>query len=149
MRDPQRRTIDGVTYECTPLPAGVMLEAFSLLGNIVGPGLGDITSLADLESAVLAALGVTLERLKGRQLVALAELLAKHSRVEKAPGMFVGVGDVFDLHFAGDMDGLISWGRFALEVTFAGFFSKLRERSAARRAASEAVSKSQSISPPG
>jgi hypothetical protein len=128
MRDPLTETIDGRTYEVTPLPAGQALKTLARLLRLVAPALGKPGSLRaagqTLQQVILGGIGGALERLDGEELDALCRELAQTTMVRGGGAPF-RLDAQFDVHFQGDVLGVLRWLRFALEANFGPLFSAL------------------------
>lgn len=128
----QKKEIGGRTYSVTQLGARdgwkVLAKVTALVGaalKALGPGV----TLSGLKSAGAAGVGGMLETvatgLAGEW--ATVELLCKGVQVSTDNGMLVPMPEA-DVWFGGKYEVLAEFLEFALEVNFAGFFTKLASR---------------------
>lgn len=135
--------IDGFVYEVHQLPAseaeeiGAELVAMAapMLGSLFGEGTGSLSvkSLGDFDLKTLgikAAVDVFAEKLSSKRLREIRATMAGSTAIYGD-----GYGDAgaplaknYDDHFAGELDAMLEWFAFALEVNFGGFFGGLWER---------------------
>lgn len=141
MRDPQTTTVDGWRYTVRPLPTGRGLALAWRLARMLGPAFSALLGAADAgaEGALGKALDALVERVTPDELVEIARELAGTADIVQPGGAKpASLGEVFDVHFAGDYLALMDFLRFALEVNFGPFVEGLRRRGAARKAAAGA-----------
>lgn len=117
----QSRTIDGVTYLVTPLPAGVALRMAARVLKMAAPAFSDVGSLVKASQAVTSALEALasglLADLDEEVLTWCASEFAKVTQYE-VNGARLALADSFDLHFQGRFTSMLSWLVFAAQVTF-------------------------------
>jgi hypothetical protein len=133
MRDPVKKTIDGVTFEVTPLGHKTARGAFVRLSKAVGPALarsagsGDVTDLTGSDVNVAAALGEVIGNVSDEDLDWFSDVLGKTTRYsvdgEKWPFLDSSNRDVL---FQGRLLLFFHWLAFALEVNYSDFFGWLR-----------------------
>jgi hypothetical protein len=101
--------------------------------RLLGPGAGSFVGglgrapAGGLDSALAMGIADGLHdlcaRLSEEDLDAMCTELATHTVVVKSRDVELRLSDVFDDHFAGRYDEMLSWFRFAAEVNFASFFA--------------------------
>lgn len=141
MRDPKTTTIDGWRYTVRPLPTSRGLSLVWRLARMLGPAFSALLAAADggVEGAFGKALDALVERVTPDELVDIARELAGTADIIQSGGSkSAALGEVFDVHFAGDYLALLDFLRFALETNFGPFVEGLRRRGAERKAAAGA-----------
>jgi hypothetical protein len=103
-------TLGDWTYELEPLLASECIQVWSLVSGI--------TDLKSLATELPKALGEKPELAK-----VVAKLMAGKCRVQMPDGSKPTLGSRFELHFAGNMFGLIQWLIWCVAQNFAGFSS--------------------------
>lgn len=114
----QSRTIDGVLYLVTPLPAGIALRMAARLLKMVGPAFADVGALVKASKGVVEALAMgVFADLDEEVLTWCTGEFAKVTQYE-VNGARLPLADSFDLHFQGRFEALLKWLTFAAQVTF-------------------------------
>lgn len=136
MREPEKRTIEGVTFEVTPLGHKTARGAFVRLSRAVGPALakaagsGDVTDLTGADVDVAAALAALVDQVSDGDLEWFSDVLGKTTRFsqdgEKWPQLDSSNREVL---FGGRLLLFFRWLVFALEVNYSDFFAFLRSAS--------------------
>lgn len=129
MREPQRKTIDGVTFEVTPLGFRKGRQAFTRLAKALGPALGAAESVTELAQG--QGVNKVLERLVGEvsddDLDWFSETFAETTRFsrdgERWPTMRSAEQDAL---FGGNLTLFFRWLMFCMEVNFSDFLGLLR-----------------------
>ena len=115
----ESRVIDGLTYTVKPLAARKSLQVMTRVLKMVGPGFGDVVSLARAAGAVEEALATFAASLDENVLLFAVDAFAEVSAVELVPGRPVSLGNgQHDEHFRGKPVEMFAWLKFAAEVSF-------------------------------
>ena len=135
MREPQQTTIGAWRYTVRPFPTGTGLALMWRLARMLGPALAALIRGAEgVEGAIGSSFNALVDRVTPEELTEIARQLAATADVVQPGGSQpAALGEVFDLHFAGDYLALFDFLRFALEVNFGPFVEGLRRRAAARK----------------
>jgi hypothetical protein len=112
MKDPQSRTIDGVTYTMTPLPPRQGL----IVGTIITKVLGQAGKTPD------APIAGILSALDAKDLQFLCDTYAKITTVDLGNGKSPVLFSIFDSHFEANYGAMTLWLAFCLEVDFGSLF---------------------------
>lgn len=124
MRTIQDRTIDGLTYSVSQLPASRGLEMFGKLAGLLGPAALEALAKGasfDKDLQTLAPAAVMLfARLQPGDLTAIAKELLGPATVDNTP-----LEKQFEVHFQGRILHLFKVLVFAIEVNFGDFFDVL------------------------
>lgn len=123
MRQPEKRVIDGVHFECTPLGFAASRKAFVRLTKIAGPALASGGGANTAE--VFAVLS---ERVSDEDLEWFADLFGATTRFSHDGDAWPFLkADNREVLFGGGRLGLFfQWLMFALEVNYSDFFEWLR-----------------------
>jgi len=127
MREPQKKTIDGVTFEVTPLGYSTGRKAFVRLSKAVGPALAEAAG-GGPDPDMAAALGSLVQNVEDDDLEWFADVLGKTTRFssdggDKWPFLTEANREVL---FSGRIFLFFQWLAFALEVNFSDFLSFLK-----------------------
>lgn len=147
MRTSDKRTIDGLEFTTTMLPARRASRLGARLLRLAGPvlrRLGGI-KMGDDVGELIPALFVIFETISDDELESLqAEILCGTSVKMKLPGdkqarnVDMVDGDMIDLIFTGRLATMYKAMKFAVEVNFSDFFDVLRSAAAKKKAAAPA-----------
>ena len=129
MREPQKKTIDGVTYEVTPLGFKKGRRAFTRVAKILGPVLGAAESLDSLGGRNVSAM---LERLLTEvgddDLDWFADVFGATTRFSRDGDKWPYLNESNrEALFGGNLLAFFQWLVFCLEVNFSDFLGLLRK----------------------
>lgn len=128
--EPQRRTIDGVEFEVTPLGHKLARQGFVRLSKIIGPALAAAPTGQDAD--MQAALGMLVDRADDSDLEWFGDAFGKASRFSTDGGTrwpFLGAPEREAL-FTGRLMLYFQWLIFALEVNYSDFLDWLKRAAA-------------------
>lgn len=127
----KEKRIGATTYRITQLPAKRGRAMLVRFVRLVGPGAGAfVGGLGRGKSGFDGAIGLGIAdamhdlctRINEDDLAALCDEFATYTTVVQSRDVERRLADVFDDHFAGRYDEMISWFRACCEVNFASFF---------------------------
>ena len=124
MREPQKRTIEGVTFEVTPLGFKRGRRAFVRLSKAIGPALGAADSVDALRQGrgVTEVLEKLLDSVSDEDLEWFADVLGKGTRFSRDGDKWPFLNESNrDALFGGELVLFFRWLMFALEVNFSDF----------------------------
>ena len=126
MREPEKKTIDGVTFEVTPLGYAVGRKAFVRLTKAVGPALAEAAQGSE-EGSMSAALERLVSSVEDSDLEWFADVLGKTTRFSTDGSKWPFLSEANrETLFSGRIFLFFQWLAFALEVNFSDFLSFLR-----------------------
>lgn len=124
----EKKTIDGLEFTTTQLPAMKGLALGTRLGRALGPALAKASGLAGTQDvAELApAIAALFSTLDGAEAQALTKDILISTQVEME-GKLISLNstEMIDHVFTGRLGALLQALRFALEVNFSDFFTAL------------------------
>lgn len=126
------RTVGGVQFRFTMLPANEGRKVQILLLRAIGPALGAFIGLKDdddedaIDPEALGALGTAIENLKEDEVTAIQNLLARSSQVN-IEGGWHQVSDVFELFFAGKMRLMWMWTMAGVKFNLGDFLGESQQ----------------------
>jgi len=128
----KEKRIGSVTYRVTQLPAKRGRAMLVRFVKLAGPGAGAFVGGlgrnhgGSFDGSLALGIAEGLHDFSGRlnddDLDAICEEFAKYTVVVKSREIELRLSDVFDDHFAGKYDEMLSWLRYCSEVNFASFF---------------------------
>ena len=142
MRTSDKRTIDGLEFTTTMLPARRASRLGARLLRLAGPVLKKLggIKMGDDVGQLIPALFVLFESVSDDELESLqAEILCGTSVKMSLPGekkprnVDMVDGDMIDLVFTGRLATMYKAMKFAVEVNFSDFFDVLRNAAAKRK----------------
>jgi hypothetical protein len=138
MREPSKKTIDGVTFEVTPLGHKKARKAFMRLSKAIGPALagaagsGDVSDLTGADVNIAAALGELVNHVSDEDLEWFSDVFGRTTRFstdgQKWPFLDAANREVL---FSGRLLLFFHWLAFALEENFSDFLDWLRPEASA------------------
>lgn len=143
-------------YTMRHAPASVALRATATLANGLAPLVNGFRrgKGGDLDRVLLGVAETCADPALAANLEALCNAFKPYTQVIFPDGRSLALGGdrgIFEEHFAGRLDALITWLRAAVEYDLGGFLddvkAKLKAARDAAKAASETASKSESPNP--
>jgi len=128
MREPVEKQIGEHRYRIPLLPTSkgkpVLVRLVKLLGGPIGKLVegGSVSAIMAGKANVGGALAELAANLSEADLDYLCEVFGGVCQVEAAPGKWVLVSQVAEIHFAGRYAHMMKWLGACLEVNFADFF---------------------------
>lgn len=123
----EEKTIDGVTYKVTQLPAKKGHRNLIKLVKMASPAMaGEVNLDTDLSSKEsLDSIGAALMALDPDNVESLLEDFAKATIVQTDGDKWPCLWDIFDIHFAGNYAAMYKWAIFALQVNYKSFLAEI------------------------
>lgn len=137
----EKKTIDGLEFTTTQLPAMKALALGTRLGRALGPALAKASGLAGSQDvAELApAVAALFSQLDGPEAQALTREIFVATQVEFEGKLIpLATTEMIDHVFTGRLGALLSTLRFVLEVNFADFFTALANVKSAPKSSASA-----------
>lgn len=127
----ERKTIDGIVFEVSPLGFKQGRKAFVRLSKAVGPALAAAKSLEDLKgSNVTAMLEKLVREIDDEDLEWFSDVFGKVTRFSREGDKWPFLTDSNrELLFQGRIMLFLKWLAFSLEVQFSDFYSQLKDAS--------------------
>jgi len=129
----QQRTIDGTTYEVTPLTFGVGHKALLRFIKIAGPLLSAALEGKEggYENAAASIFKVLPAVLTEEDIAYFSREFGLRTRYQDGSKWVPLVAENQEIHFAGRYSAFFGWMRFCIEVNFGGFFGDLMRQGSA------------------
>ena len=113
----QSKTIDGAEYVVRHLPPLQSLQILARVTGMAAAGFSSMKQLRDVASVFVMGVGNVLMRMDDESVAVLVNALKDVTTVREN-GRSVPLASVFDLHFEGRLPALLTWLKFAAEVTY-------------------------------
>lgn len=133
----QQRTIDGFTYEVTPVTAAAGYKALLRFMKLASPVLSAaMDGGKTMEQAAAAALSKLATTVEEGDLLYFAKLFGPQTKFceegkESSDCWATLTSDAQELHFAARYMAMFDWLKFCMEVNFGGFFGESIRRATA------------------